>query len=91
MLKKIGPYKILNKCGANAYHVDLPPHIQLPSILKVVHLYAYKGIVGDHFVKDEPSSPQEELLNDLLKPPTLVIEFILGKRVVKETRRSYYE
>lgn len=35
MMKKIGPFKILKKCGNNTYQIDLPFDIGLSPIFKV--------------------------------------------------------
>ena len=46
-MKKIGPFKIVKKCGNNAYQIDLPHDINLSPIFNVSDLYAFKGVVVD--------------------------------------------
>ena len=47
MMKKGGPFKILKKCGNNAYKIDLPPIIRLSPIFNIYNLYAYKPPAND--------------------------------------------
>ncbi|XP_059069221.1 uncharacterized protein LOC131859466 [Cryptomeria japonica] len=60
MMKKLGPCKILMKCGNNAYKVDLPSSIGLSPIFNVADLYPYKGSVDDFFVAGELDFQQDE-------------------------------
>ncbi|XP_059076725.1 uncharacterized protein LOC131875989 [Cryptomeria japonica] len=92
MMKKLGPCKILKKCGNNAHQVDLPSSIGLSPIFNVADLYPYKGSIDDVFVAGEQRLQHDESLKEISQPSTLEIESILDKRVTKQTRRKvYYE
>jgi hypothetical protein len=41
-VKKIGPCKIQRKFEANAYEIELPDDVGIPSIFNVVDLYLYR-------------------------------------------------
>jgi len=41
--KKIGPYRIVRKYGANSYQVDLSEEYDIMSIFNVSNLYPYSG------------------------------------------------
>ena len=43
MMRKMGPFKILQKYGTNAYKLELPADIGLSNIFNVCDLYPYKG------------------------------------------------
>ena len=46
--KKIGPCKVLRKNSANAYEIELSPHIGISPIFNVVDFYRYEdGDTGD--------------------------------------------
>ena len=45
-MKKIGPFKIVKKCGNNAYQIDLPSYINLSPISNVSDLYVFKGAMS---------------------------------------------
>ncbi|GLJ20994.1 hypothetical protein SUGI_0383740 [Cryptomeria japonica] len=47
MMNKIGTFKILKKCGNNAYHNDFPSDIGLSPFFNVPDIYAYKNVVND--------------------------------------------
>lgn len=40
-LKKIGPCRIVRKCGTNAYQVDLPDEFDMSPIFNISDLYTY--------------------------------------------------
>jgi hypothetical protein len=41
-LKKLGPYNILRKFGANAYEIELPKDVGISPILDILNLYPYR-------------------------------------------------
>jgi hypothetical protein len=41
-MKNIGPCKVVNKFGANAYEIELPDGIGISPIFNVADLYPYK-------------------------------------------------
>ena len=43
MMRKMGPFKILQKCGTNSYKVESPLDIGLSNIFNVFDIYPYKG------------------------------------------------
>ena len=45
MMRKMGPFKILQKYGTNAYKLEFPTDIGLSNIFNVCDLYPYKGTV----------------------------------------------
>jgi hypothetical protein len=44
-MRRIGPCKILEKYGQNAYKIDLPNHLDISPIFNVQDLIPYKGPV----------------------------------------------
>ena len=42
-MKKIGPCKVLEKFGENAYEIKLPDGIEISLIFNVLDLYTYKA------------------------------------------------
>ena len=85
---KVGPCKILRKCGNNAYEVDLPLRIGISPIFNVSNLFPYKGPVDDDVFASVPSS--HATTQPVAPSPPLQIECILDKRVSKKTRRATY-
>ena len=47
MMKKVGPFRILKKCGKNVYKIDLPPDIGLSPIFNIFYIYAFKPPIVD--------------------------------------------
>jgi hypothetical protein len=39
---RYGPFTILEKIGTNAFHLDLPPYMQIYSVMKVENLNLYE-------------------------------------------------
>ena len=92
MMKKRGPFKILKKCGYNAYHIDLPTNLWIFPIFSVADIYAFKGPKDNEEVEVVQQQEESNLLQELPQVPKPTIEAILGKRKTKKTRRKqYYE
>ena len=66
-MKKIGPFKIVKKCGKNAYQINLPHDINLSPIFNVFNLYAFKGVVSNDVDAGTLGDLKEELKNTI--PP----------------------
>ena len=45
-MKKIGPFKIVKRCGNNSYQIDFPSDINLSPIFNVSDIYAFKGAMS---------------------------------------------
>lgn len=60
-MKRIGPCKILEKYGPNAYKVDLPKDMDISPIFNVKYLIPYKGPRVDEV------EYEEELSKDILE------------------------
>jgi hypothetical protein len=85
-MKKIGPCRVLNKFGVNAYEIELPDGIGISPIFNISNLYPYKveeiGIGNEH-----PLIHWTKQLPFVEKPQ---MEKILDKRVSKKTRQKEY-
>ena len=91
-MKKIGPFKIVKKCGNNAYQVDLPNDINLSPIFNVSNLYAFKGATADDVDACTIVDLKEELKNTIPPKPKPIVEAIIDKIISKKTwRKTYYE
>ena len=92
MMKKVGPFKILKKCGNNAYKIDLPPDIGLSPIFNISDIYAFKPPIADDIAGIGVSQgvDVQEDLTQLPKHTPPQIECILDKKVTKQTRRGTY-
>ena len=87
-MRKIGPFKILQKCGNNAYKIDLPPDVGLSPIFNVSDLFAFKGSTDVSFAgTGQGDKPTDVPLPKAHKPH---IECILDSKVSKQTRRATY-
>ena len=88
MAKKIGPFKILQKCGNNAYKIELPPDVGLSPIFNVSDLFAFKEPTD---IVDAGTGLEEQVTDVALpKKHKPQIECILDKRVSMKTRRGTY-
>ena len=85
-MRKMGPFKILQKYGKNSYKLELPANIGLSNIFNVCNLYPYKGIVDC----DTSQMNRVEVLAELPKQPPQEVEYLLDTKVLKETRRKTY-
>ena len=65
-LKKIGPWRILRKFSANAYEIELPPHIGISPIFNVVDLYMYE----DRYANDAIEDKEEKEFDWMKQLPT---------------------
>jgi hypothetical protein len=88
MMKKIGPFKILQKCGNNAYRVELPPDVGLSPIFNVSDLFAFKEPTDACDAGTGQGDPVGDV--PLPKAHKPQIECILDRRVSKKTRRATY-
>ena len=88
MMKKVGPFKILKKCGNNAYKLDLPPNIGFSPIFNISDLYAYKPPTNDFDVGTGQYNNVD--VSQLPKTTKPQIECILDKRISQKTRRGTY-
>ena len=85
IMKKVGLFKILKKCGNNAYKIYLPPDIGLSPIFNVSDLYSYKPPTNDFDVGTSQSNHAD--VSQLPKTTKPQIECILDKRISRQTRR----
>ena len=88
LMKKVGPFKVLKKCGNNAYKIDLPTDIRLSPIFNISNLYAYKPSTN---ICDAGTGHKDSA--DVFQLPQATkpqIECILNKNVTKQTRRGTY-
>ena len=83
-MRKMGPFKVLQKCGTNAYKLELLADIGLSNTFNVSNLYPYKGSV----VCDTGQIHGEEVPVQLPKQPQLEVECILDTKVLRSTRRK---
>ncbi|GLJ46427.1 hypothetical protein SUGI_0978450 [Cryptomeria japonica] len=88
-MRRIGPCKILAKCGSNAYKVDLPTDISLSPIFNIADLIAFKGKPPE---ESQRVSDVTQSLSDLSFPPLSIpqAEQVLDSKVLKKTRNHTY-
>ena len=86
MMRKMGPFKILQKYGINAYKLELPTNIGLSNIFNVCDLYPYKGNAN----YDIGQVDEVEVPTGLPKQPPYEFECLLDTKVLKETKRKTY-
>ena len=88
MMKKVGPFKILKKCGKNSYKIHLPLDIGLSPIFNIYDIYAYKPLTNDFDARTGHSNHVDvSHLPKITKPQ---IECILDMRVSKQNRSGTY-
>ena len=87
MMRKMRPFKILQKYGTNAYKVELLADIALSDIFNVSNLYPYKGSIAC----DTGQMHGVEVPTELPMQPPLEFGCLLDTKVLKETtRKTYY-
>jgi hypothetical protein len=59
---RYGPFKILEKIGNNAFHLDLPPYMQMYAIVNVENLRLYEPPL----IVDQGEHAQIPSIDDLL-------------------------
>jgi hypothetical protein len=82
--RRVGPFKILQQLGQNAYLLELPPNLHISPIFNVEDLTAYEGHLDDTV----PKSPTIHL--SAYTKPKEEIEEILDDQLVS-TRRGGYQ
>jgi hypothetical protein len=85
-MKKIGPCRVINKFGANAYEIELPDGIRISPIFNVADLYPYKA--EEKGTKNEQTEFQWTKQMPVAEKPQ--IERIINKRVSRKTKRKEY-
>jgi hypothetical protein len=85
-MKKIGPCRVLKKCGANAYEIELPDGIGISLIFNISDLYPYK-VKKQEMEMSQPVIQWTKQMPVAEKPQ---MECILDKRIGKRTRRKKY-
>ena len=92
IMKKRGPFKILKKCGNNAYHIDFPTNLGISPIFNVVDIYAFNSPKDIEKVEVVQQQQESDLLQELPQVPKPTIEAILEKTKTQKIRRKgYYE
>ena len=88
-MKRVGPYKILAKYGANAYKVDLPNDLSISPIINVVDLVKFKGPLTE---MDRNNKEVGKDVEPNVLPPKMQLEVdkVLGSRIKKTTRHKVY-
>ena len=76
----------MQKCGTNAYTVELPPDIGLSNFFNVSNLYPYKGSI----VCDAGATHEAEVPIGLPKKSPPKVGSLLDTKIMKETRRKTY-
>ena len=84
-MRRLGPYKILQKYGNNAYKFELPEDIGLSPMFIGADLVAYKGPVQDANQNFQEVTQEVVDLNFSSTPP-LIVDKVLDSRVNKKTR-----
>ena len=88
-MRRIGPCKILEKYGQNAYKVDLPNDLNISPIFNVQDLIVYRG--PEMTESTQKIEIDRDVRNIKIQPqPKLQAERILDSRVKKTTRRRVY-
>jgi hypothetical protein len=85
-MKKIGPCRIVNKFGANAYEIELPDGIGISPIFNISYLYPYRD--KEAGTNSEQIEVQWTKQMPIAEKPQ--VESILDKRISKRTRRKEY-
>ncbi|XP_059075144.1 uncharacterized protein LOC131875133 [Cryptomeria japonica] len=85
---RYGPFEILEKIGTNAFHLNLPPYMQIYSVVNVENLKLYEPPM----IFDEEANIQVPSVDDLSPEylSELPEDFILDKNI-RTSRRGPVE
>ncbi|KAJ0980669.1 hypothetical protein J5N97_008924 [Dioscorea zingiberensis] len=91
--RAIGPYRIIQKLGPNAYRVDLPADLHISSVFNVEDLFPYRGtFTPPPFPSEIPTTPFAPLVPCLPptpSPPSDRIESVLDHEIVTSLDGGY--
>ncbi|KAJ0969778.1 hypothetical protein J5N97_022655 [Dioscorea zingiberensis] len=90
--RAIGPYRIIQKLGPNAYRVDLPADLHISSAFNVEDLFPYCGTFTPPFPSEIPTTtltPPVPCLPPTPSPPSDRIESVLDHEIVTSLDGGY--
>ena len=89
-MRRIGPCKVLEKYGSNAYKVNLPKDMSISPIFNVQDLIPYKGLAMDE-VQYQKGLDKDILDLQVPKRKKPQVEKIFDSRVKKSTRKKAHK
>ena len=88
-MRRVGPSKVLDKYGENAYKVDLPSDLAISPVFNVADLIRFKGEISQQSAAP-PKVLQDLNTNAMPKKKLAKEEKVLESRVKKTTRHQVY-